>query len=646
MTVLDESEPNGEALLRDFESQIHGGAVFGAEPPFDLRIFLEERKLSLTSSDPCFHRLLEAQLANDIRAGRTSPNSILVNSLLQQFGDLPNDVICDLAILEYRLRMEAGQFHASADFVSGVRGLDESHRQELADELKRLSYLLPTDQQTSNGLEFSYQFEAGDRVSSYRIIQHINHGGMGEVYLAQQLHPIRRTVALKILLRGTQDSNRYRLRFEAEKQAQALMDHPHIAKVFEAGATDKGLGFVAMEYVAGTSIVKYCDDHSLTINERLTLFLQTCRAIQHAHQKGIIHRDITPGNVLVSDSTSGPTARVIDFGLAKALQSEIQLTEEEMYSVADLPIGTFFFMSPEQTSNARGTDVRTDVYSLGAVLYLLLTGTPPIADPGFREKPNLEKCRIICNEEPPRPSKRVGVLNAETTAVAKRRQLNQRHLAKVLAGELDWIALKALEKDPERRYATVADFAEDIERFLTQRPVLARPQSLSYRFGKAVRRNKAATVVIATVLIAAVGMTYLQIGRWKAEADSRTDKALRQQAELATLRKDYEAATAKAAQRASERTALLQRLLVTPEGTSLNDNRLVALEEAMTSDLITEIDRTDLQLAKLSVLHRLQSVDSQGKPRRCEQMAVRRSQYGLPSRSLRSSKISFFGADS
>lgn len=589
MTALEDSDRDDECLLRDFESQIHGGDVFGGESPLDLRVFLAERNLSLSGQDPRLKRLLEAQLAGDIRAGRMSSDQILVNSLVVQFADLPSNVVCDLAILEYRLRMEAGDFPATDDFVIRVRGLVESDRHQLVEELKRLSHLTPRVHQPSPGPGTSYQFQAGDRIGPFRIIRGIGRGGMGEVYVAQQLHPFRRTVALKVIQRRGLDSSEYRLRFEAERQAQALMDHPHIAKVYEAGVTESGQAFVAMEYVSGTSIVKYCDDNRLTVNERLTLFLQTCRAIQHAHQEGIIHRDITPGNVLVADSDSGPMARVIDFGLAKALQPNIQLTDEEMYSVADAPLGTYLFMSPEQTGHAkRGTDVRTDVYSLGAVLYLLLTGTPPIADESFRQKSVPEKCAIICNEETPRPSQRVGTSGPATSAIAELRKASPRNLLKVLKGELDWIVLKALEKDRERRYSTVAELAEDIERFLTQRPVQARPPSLAYRISKAVRRNKATTIVLTTMLIAAMGLSYVQFGRWKAEATAATERSAR---------------------RASERETLLQKLLVTPVGAKYDDTRLQALDNAISGDLVTEADRVDLLLAEVEILHRLQSFD-------------------------------------
>ena len=609
MTKRDQKDDHGEnSLLRDFESQIQGGEVFGSESPLDLRLFLTERKLSLSGGDPRLERLLEAQLAYDIRAGRAAPDLILVNGLISQFTDLPPHVICELAILEYRLRLEAGHSVDSARYVSRVTGLDTTHRSQLAEELKRLSYLDPTVQQQSEEKEHTYQFRTGDQVGNFRIIKAIGRGGMGEVYVAQQLQPIRRTVALKVIQRRGMNSSEHRLRFEAERQAQALMDHPHIAKVYEAGVTESGQAYVAMEYVSGTSIVKYCDDNRLTVNERLTVFLQTCRAIQHAHQEGIIHRDITPGNVLVADSNSGPMARVIDFGLAKALQPDIQLTEEEMYSMADSPLGTFLFMSPEQTGYAkRGTDVRTDVFSLGAVLYLLLTGTPPIADRSFREKSVAEKCATICNEEPPRPSQRAGTVDVGSATIAELRKTSPRSLFRVLNGELDWIVLRALEKDRERRYPTVAELAEDIERFLTQRPVKARPPSLAYRLSKAIRRNKAATIVVTTLVVATLGMSYQLLGRWKAEEKSRAETELRQEAELVSLRKDYEAATALAAQRASERETLLQKLLVTPAGTTSEDTRLLALDDAIASDLVTESDQTDLQLAKVEVLHRLQS---------------------------------------
>ena len=248
MTERDEKRDNDEnSLLRDFESQIHGGEVFGSESPLDLRLFLTERKLSLSGTDPRLERLLEAQLAYDIRAGRAAPDLILVNGLISQFTDLPPQVIRDLAILEYRLRLEAGHSVDSARFVSGVTGLNETHRSQLAEELKRLSYLEPTIQQPSEEKESPYQFKTGDRVGSFRIMKGIGRGGMGEVYVAQHLHPIRRTVALKVIQRRGLNSSEHRLRFEAERQAQAMMDHPHIAKVYEAGVTESGQAFVAME---------------------------------------------------------------------------------------------------------------------------------------------------------------------------------------------------------------------------------------------------------------------------------------------------------------------------------------------------------------------------------------------------------------
>jgi len=536
MSINSKEAAASDSLLRDFESQMHGVDIFGSETPLDVKTFLAERGLLDGVDHSQLFRLLQAQLTHDIRAGHVPADQVLVNTLISQFTDLNPNVVCELAAHEYQLRIETGQAIDPAYFVSEVHGLDDVHRSKLVDDLKRLPYLEPTLHRPPEQTQLDYQFREGDVVNDFRIMRGIGRGGMGEVYLALQLHPIRRTVALKVIQRLGRHSSKHRLRFEAERQAQALMDHPNIAKVYQAGMTESGQAFVAMEYVDGASIVRYCDEHALTVNERLDLFLQTCRAIQHAHEKGIIHRDITPGNVLVAASTSGPTIRVIDFGLAKALQPDVQLTEEEMYSVIDSPLGTYLFMSPEQTGvGNRSTDIRTDVYSLGAVLYLLLTGTPPIADPGFRKKSNAEKCKTICQQETTRPSQRIRENDSASSIAAKPGKSSPGSLYKILHGELDWIVLKALEKDRERRYASVADLAEDIERFLSQRPIKARPPSLRYRLSKAIRRNKGATAALVSLVAGVIGMSYLQLGRWSAEDNARTERERRQQAEFDSL---------------------------------------------------------------------------------------------------------------
>ncbi len=352
--------------------------------------------------------------------------------------------------------------------------------------------------------EFPPNEDLGTRISHYKLLQQIGEGGGGVVYMAEQEQPVRRRVALKIIKLGM-DTKSVIARFEAERQALALMDHPNIARVFDAGATEKGRPYFVMELVRGVKITEYCDQNNLDTHRRLDLFIQICSAIQHAHQKGIIHRDIKPSNVLVTLHDGVPVPKVIDFGIAKA--TEFRLTEKTLFTAYEQIIGTPAYMSPEQAEmSGLDVDTRSDIYSLGVLLYELLTSRTPF-DPKKLLQHGLDGMRRTLREqEPQRPSTMVTTLqHTELTATAEHRQAEPPKLISLLRGDLDWIVMKALEKDRRRRYETTNGLAMDIKRYLNSEPVLARPPTRLYRFQKLVRRNKvvfaAGGAVAAALLI-------------------------------------------------------------------------------------------------------------------------------------------------
>jgi WD40 repeat protein/serine/threonine protein kinase len=388
---------------------------------------------------------------------------------------------------------------------------------------------------------------AGKVIGPYKLVEEIGAGGMGTVWMAQQTEPVKRLVALKLIKAGM-DSMQVLARFEAERQVLALMDHPNIARVLDAGATATGRPYFVMELVKGVPLTKYCDEHRLTPKQRLDLFIPVCQAIQHAHQKGIIHRDIKPSNVLVAQYDGRPVPKVIDFGIAKAAGQ--QLTEHTLVTGFGVVVGTLEYMSPEQAElNQLDIDTRSDIYSLGVLLYELLTGSTPLEKKRLKEAALLEVLRIIREEEPPRPSKRLSTTD-ELPSVASNRNLQPRKLSGLVRGELDWIVMKALEKDRNRRYESATALALDLQRYLADEPVQACPPSLGYRVGKALRKHRATVLTAASLLaVLVLGMIALAVDlraenrranaeegranaeRQRADMEGERAEALRQQAE-------------------------------------------------------------------------------------------------------------------
>jgi serine/threonine protein kinase/Flp pilus assembly protein TadD len=399
----------------------------------------------------------------------------------------------------------------------------------------------------------------GERIGPYKLLERIGEGGMGIVWMAEQTQPVQRKVAVKIIKAGM-DTRQVIARFEAERQALALMDHPNIAKVFDAGTTDTGRSYFVMELVKGTSIINYCDEHRLTPRERLELFLPVCQAIQHAHQKGIIHRDIKPSNILVAPNDGKPVVKVIDFGVAKATGQ--RLTEMTLFTQIGAVVGTLEYMSPEQAElNNQDIDTRSDIYSLGVLLYELLTGTTPLSRDRLKQAAFTEMLRIIREEEPPKPSTRLSELSshhaprdepglgtrsvpATLASVSAQRHTDPAKLTKLVRGELDWIVMKALEKDRNRRYETANGFAMDVQRYLADEPVLACPPSVGYRLRKFVRRNQSRLAVAAALVLLLLSAGVFAWHADRQAAQRRAEAQQRMQEDLARHGRNAEAVAA------------------------------------------------------------------------------------------------------
>ncbi len=365
---------------------------------------------------------------------------------------------------------------------------------------------LPSGSGDQENTDAGIQVSAGAVIDHYKLLQKIGEGGFGVVYMAEQEQPVRRKVALKIIKPGM-DTRAVIARFEAERQALAMMEHPNIARVFDGGATG-GRPYFVMELVRGVPITDYCDKNSLPTRQRLELFASVCNAVQHAHQKGIIHRDIKPSNVMVTLHDGQPVVKVIDFGVAKAIHQ--RLTERTMFTEYGQMIGTPQYMSPEQAEmSGLDVDTRSDIYSLGVLLYELLTGSTPLEARHLRTVGYAEMQRLIREEEPPRPSHRLSTTDQDLTVIAKHRRVSPERLHREIKGDLDWIVMKALEKDRSRRYESALTMARDVERSLNDEPVEAGPPTPGYRMKKWSRRNRG-KLVAATVLLVMAGI----LGTW------------------------------------------------------------------------------------------------------------------------------------
>jgi serine/threonine protein kinase/tetratricopeptide (TPR) repeat protein len=373
----------------------------------------------------------------------------------------------------------------------------------------------------------------GAAIGPYKLLEQIGEGGFGVVFMAEQQQPVRRKVALKVIKPGM-DTRQVIARFEAERQALAVMDHPHIATVLDAGETASGRPYFVMELVKGVPLTDYCDQAHLVPRQRLELFLSVCQAVQHAHQKGIIHRDLKPSNVLVSAHDGRPAVKVIDFGIAKAAGG--RLTDKTLFTGFAQLIGTPLYMSPEQAGQSQDIDTRSDIYSLGVLLYELLTGTTPFDKERFREAAYDDICRIIREEEPPRPSTRLSESKDTLPSVSARRQTEPARLTRLVRGELDWIVMKALEKDRNRRYETASAFAADVQRYLNDEPVGACPPSAGYRLRKFARRNRgrlaaaAGVALTVAVMAASIGWAVRDRAARRAETE-RAESARRAKVE-------------------------------------------------------------------------------------------------------------------
>jgi eukaryotic-like serine/threonine-protein kinase len=453
-------------------------------------------------------------------------------------------------ILEQALTF--GSKEARLAYLQGACGGDKRLRarvESLIEAHEAAGGFLKSREHGTNGLAATVLLpvteKPGDRIGRYKLLQQIGEGGCGVVYMAEQEEPVRRRVALKVIKLGM-DTKSVIARFEAERQALALMDHPNIAKVLDAGATKTGRPYFVMELVRGIKITDYCDQNNLSTRERLDLFIQVCHAIQHAHQKGIIHRDIKPSNILVSRHDGVPVPVVIDFGIAKA--TEQRLTEKTLFTAFEQFIGTPAYTSPEQAGMSRlDIDTRSDIYSLGVLLYELLTGKTPFDSRELLAAGLDEMRRTIREKEPARPSTRLNTLQGEElTTTAKRRGTEAPRLIQLVRGDLDWIVMKCLEKERTRRYETANGLALDLERHLSDEPVTARPPNRAYRVQKFVRRNKvivtAGTAVAAALVLGTVVSTWqaVRARRLQVKAETSQQRALQAQTKEAQQRQAAE----------------------------------------------------------------------------------------------------------
>ena len=427
----------------------------------------------------------------------------------------------------------------------------------------------------------------GTMIGPYKLLQPIGEGGFGAVYMAEQTSPVRRKVALKVIKPGM-DSKQVVARFEAERQALALMDHPNVARVFDGGSTDTGNPYFVMELVKGVPITQFCDENKQNVHQRLELFVTVCKAIQHAHHKGVIHRDIKPSNILVTLHDGSPVPKVIDFGVSKAISQ--QLTEKTMFTAHGQMIGTAQYMSPEQAEmSGLDIDTRSDIYSLGVLLFELLIGSTPLDPRQIRETGYAEMQRLIREQESPKPSTRLSTMGDHLTSIASKRSTDANRLSQFMRGDLDWIVMKSIEKERGRRYETASSFADDVERFLANEAVEARHPSLGYKLQKFATRNRgsviAGALIAAALLLGGIGTT---LGMLKAKEEARKSSQLSEARRVALETAKQDRSNAVTNQLAAERA---KRELETQsyfQQISLADQALKEGRLSATLDLLAE----------------------------------------------------------
>jgi serine/threonine protein kinase len=479
----------------------------------------------MSAEDDRLRSVLEQAIKRLAQAWKVAPEPDLAKFLPEDPADPDySKILAALIVADNKHRREAGRTKDKEDYLSEFPVLKESD--ELLD-MVTLAFVSPP----------SVDEKLGSMIGPYKVLRPLGEGGFGTVYLADQEKPIRRRVALKIIKAGM-DTRRVLARFEAERQALAVMDHPNIAKVYDAGSTSSGRSYFAMEVVHGEPITDYCDKHKLTLEQRLNLFIPVCQAVQHAHQKGIVHRDIKPKNVLVAVVDDKPTPKIIDFGVAKAMAQP--LTEQTLFTEQGQLIGTPEYMSPEQAEMSNlDIDTRSDIYSLGVLLYELLTGVLPFDRKTLRQVGFDEVRRIIREVEPPKPSTKISTLGTDSQNLAANRRTDSQSLRRRLRQELDWITMKTLEKDRTRRYATATALAEDIQRYLSHEPVHAGPPGSWYRARKLLRRHRVSLCIATGSLMLSAAIAALAVWGYVAlnspVAQPRAKPKLEQPAVLANI---------------------------------------------------------------------------------------------------------------
>ncbi|QEG22206.1 protein kinase domain-containing protein [Mariniblastus fucicola] len=508
------------------------------------------------------------KLADQFETDLKSGNSPSIDAWLNQVPEVSRpQLLLDLISLEIFYRRKSGQTLKVSDYAR----FGESavvHAEQLINA---------TETENSGTQLDSGQVRPSRRIGRYKLLQKIGEGGMGAVWMAEQEEPVQRRVAMK-LIKSELASKEVIARFEAERQALALMDHQNIAKVLDAGTTENGTPYFVMELVKGIPITDYCDQNKLSVADRLKLFVPVCKAIQHAHQKGILHRDLKPSNVLVTHYDGEAVPKVIDFGMAKAITHNMKLTDKTLFTEFGKVVGTLQYMSPEQAEmNALDVDTRADIYSLGVMLYELLTGSTPVDKQTLSSNAFFQILEIIREKDPPRPSTRLDSASvAVTSKVSQQRQISSGKLRQVLKGDLDWVVMKALEKDRTRRYQTAADFARDISNFLAGDAVIARPPSTLYQMRKFAAKNRGLAASIAAVgaalLIGIVGTSYGLI-----RANQKTSEAESHQ--ILAEQKTAEAEKERTKAQASEQLALIEK-----DNARKNETRAVAAEKRASSE--------------------------------------------------------------